>query len=189
LKDKKTITMKLNKKIIMKKEIWKDIKGYKGLYQVSNCGRIKSLPRKSPNCGSWHLRKSQILKPYKNPKPTLSNPENYLLYIGLRKDGVTKYKPVHRLVAETFFLKFKKELLVKKKKKNADDNSVKNLVISKFGGIRVTQFSSRGRKMREFHNIVQASEFTGVASGGISYCSGGIWSKAGGFIWERTSKK
>lgn len=27
-------------------EIWKDIDGYEGLYQVSNRGRVKSLPRK-----------------------------------------------------------------------------------------------------------------------------------------------
>ena len=27
------------------KEIWKDIKGYEGLYQISNLGRIKSLPK------------------------------------------------------------------------------------------------------------------------------------------------
>ena len=26
-------------------EIWKNIKGYEGLYQVSNFGRVKSLPR------------------------------------------------------------------------------------------------------------------------------------------------
>lgn len=30
----------------MKKEIWKDIPGYEGLYQASTEGRIKSLPRK-----------------------------------------------------------------------------------------------------------------------------------------------
>lgn len=29
----------------MNNEIWKDIKGYEGLYQVSNFGRIKSLER------------------------------------------------------------------------------------------------------------------------------------------------
>ena len=28
-----------------KEEIWKDIKGYEGLYQVSSEGRIKSLER------------------------------------------------------------------------------------------------------------------------------------------------
>lgn len=26
-------------------EVWKDIKGYEGLYQISNLGRVKSLPR------------------------------------------------------------------------------------------------------------------------------------------------
>ena len=30
------------------KEIWKDIKGYEGQYQVSNLGRVKSLPRTTP---------------------------------------------------------------------------------------------------------------------------------------------
>lgn len=30
----------------MKKEIWKDIVGYEGMYQISNIGRIKSLKRK-----------------------------------------------------------------------------------------------------------------------------------------------
>ena len=29
----------------MNKEIWKDIKGYEGFYQVSNLGRVRSLPR------------------------------------------------------------------------------------------------------------------------------------------------
>lgn len=29
----------------MQKEIWKDISGYEGLYQISNYGRVKSLPR------------------------------------------------------------------------------------------------------------------------------------------------
>ncbi|MBQ5689760.1 MAG: hypothetical protein IIV21_07330 [Bacteroidales bacterium] len=31
----------------MKKEIWKPIKGYEGLYEVSNLGRVKSLRRNS----------------------------------------------------------------------------------------------------------------------------------------------
>lgn len=30
-------------------EIWKDIKDYEGLYQISNVGRVKSLPKKMPN--------------------------------------------------------------------------------------------------------------------------------------------
>lgn len=29
----------------IKEEIWEDIEGYEGLYQVSNLGRVRSLPR------------------------------------------------------------------------------------------------------------------------------------------------
>lgn len=74
-------------------EIWKDIKGYEGLYQVSNLGRVKSLPRITNSKGYNQLRKEHILRPglsgkYRNyPMVTFS-------------DG-KKYK-VHRLVAESF---------------------------------------------------------------------------------------
>lgn len=76
----------------MKKEIWKDIKGYEGLYQVSNYGRVKSLDRKSDIDG--RLIKSKILK------PGLNNP-GYKFVI-LRKNGISENKMIHRLVAETF---------------------------------------------------------------------------------------
>lgn len=51
------------------KEIWKDIKGYEGLYQISNLGRVKSLPRKGT-----HTTKERILKLTKTNK-------NYLIAI------------------------------------------------------------------------------------------------------------
>ena len=40
----------------MDKEIWCEVKGYEGLYQVSNKGRVKSL-------GNDKSRKEKILKP------------------------------------------------------------------------------------------------------------------------------
>ena len=43
-------------------EIWKDIKEYEGLYQVSNLGKVKSIDRVINN----HFYKSQIIKPYDN---------------------------------------------------------------------------------------------------------------------------
>lgn len=45
------------------KEIWKDIPNYEGLYQISNFGRIKSLPRlkPAPN-GCFYMSKEKILK-------------------------------------------------------------------------------------------------------------------------------
>lgn len=67
-------------------EIWKDIKGYEGLYQVSNLGRIKSFSK----------RKELIRKPTKNKK------RNGYLEISLFKNNKEKRFKVHRLVAEAF---------------------------------------------------------------------------------------
>ena len=68
-------------------EIWKDIKGYEGLYQVSNMGRIKSL-------GNDKTRKEKIL----SLKP---NNKGYII-VHLCKNGKRKHFSVHRLVAEAF---------------------------------------------------------------------------------------
>jgi len=44
-------------------EIWKDIEGYNGIYQVSNYGNVKSLDRQSFNKGNLHKIKGKLLKP------------------------------------------------------------------------------------------------------------------------------
>ena len=41
-------------------EIWKDIEGYEGMYQVSNMGRVRSLDRVKPNSGG-QIAKGHIL--------------------------------------------------------------------------------------------------------------------------------
>ena len=66
-------------------ENWKDIKGYEGLYQVSNFGRVKSL-----RYGKEKVRKQTTTKTCKYNA------------IGLRKNNKRKTVLVHRLVAETF---------------------------------------------------------------------------------------
>ncbi len=78
-------------------EIWKDVKGYEGLYQVSNLGRIKSLPR------SWFSgRSKKIIKTHTGfiLRPG-TNRGGYLI-AQLTKDGVKKGYSVHRLVIENF---------------------------------------------------------------------------------------
>lgn len=80
-------------------EIWKDIWGYKGFYQVSNLGRVKRLAGK---CKARHgLRKvpGKILRPGLN--------EWEYRYVILWKNGVAKMKKVHRLVANAFIPKIK----------------------------------------------------------------------------------
>jgi hypothetical protein len=66
-------------------EIWKDIEGYEGYYQVSNFGRVKSL---------------NVFGKEKHRK--LQTDKNGYLVIGLRKLGKEKNCKVHRLVALTF---------------------------------------------------------------------------------------
>lgn len=72
-------------------EIWKDIRGYEGLYQVSNLGRVKSLERMTSQ--NKHLKEkltclNKLSHGYNN--------------VGLCKQGKTKAFYVHRLVAEAF---------------------------------------------------------------------------------------
>jgi len=62
-------------------EIWKDIKGYEGYYQVSNIGRVKTV-------------KTETIK-----KPHISNK---YFSVGLSKCGIHKIYRIHRLVAEAF---------------------------------------------------------------------------------------
>lgn len=68
-------------------ELWMDIEGYNGDYQISNFGRVKSLKRKTP----------KIL----TPTFTDSNHEEYL-EIKLSKNGKTKHHLIHKLVAQAF---------------------------------------------------------------------------------------
>lgn len=73
------------------KEIWKDIKGYEGIYQVSSEGRVRSLDRVEDRGRNI---KGKILKPS-------INPYGYCV-VGLFKNGTQKKNMVHRLVAEAF---------------------------------------------------------------------------------------
>lgn len=68
-------------------EIWKDIEGYEGLYQVSNSGKIRSI-RYS------HINKITIMAFHYNKKGYTR--------VHLTKNKIDKYVSVHRLVANAF---------------------------------------------------------------------------------------
>lgn len=84
-------------------EIWEDIKGYEGLYQASNLGRIKS--------------KKKILKPIKG--------EYYK--VGLSKNGVLKTFYIHRIIAQTFIDNKNNLTHVNHIDENKYNNNVNNL--------------------------------------------------------------
>ncbi len=77
------------------KEIWKDVKGYEGLYQVSNLGRIKRLERDRKYFrGGYSSYKEDFMCPSKDGKG--------YLFLKLTKNKVRKSFKVHRLVAIHF---------------------------------------------------------------------------------------
>lgn len=90
-------------------EIWKDIKGYEGIYQVSSRGRVKSLKNS----------KARILRPRFNNK-------GYNVAC-LCKEGKVEYKLVHRLVAEEFINNFENKPYVNHIDGDKLNNSVNNL--------------------------------------------------------------
>ena len=103
----------------MENEIWKDIKGYEGLYQVSNLGRIKSLERKSKTKGNVeYIKKEKVLK------ERFSN--GYVSVI-LYKNGTKKNFRVHRLVAKAFLVNPKNLPQINHINFNRSDNRIENL--------------------------------------------------------------
>ncbi len=79
----------------MEQEIWKSILGYEGLYEVSNFGRIKSLPR------SWVAGKGFKMS-HAGKILSLSKDKDGYKVVGLHKNKVGKNYKVHRLVVCSF---------------------------------------------------------------------------------------
>lgn len=97
-------------------EIWKDIKGYEGLYQVSNLGRVKSLD----TIDRLHRKHKS------NIKHQCNNGNGYLI-VNLKHNGKQKNHLVHRIVATTFLENPDNKREVNHKDGNKQNNCVDNL--------------------------------------------------------------
>ena len=89
-------------------EIWKNIDGYEGKYQVSNFGQVKSM-----------IGQEKVLHPKKH--------RNGHLQIGLHKDKKRKTMYIHRLVAQAFIPNPDNLPCVNHKDENPNNNNVDNL--------------------------------------------------------------
>lgn len=169
-------------------EIWKPIFGFEGLYQVSNCGRVKSLKN----------GKERILKPCKVG--------HGYLRVDLFKDGKHNLKCVHRLVGEAFLPNddlFKTQCNHKDEDKT--NNRVENLEwVSCAENINygsrtermaktntngkcsraVLQCDRQGNFIREWPSIHEVERQLGFRNPNISACCLGKYKQSHGFKWQ-----
>lgn len=103
----------------MENEIWKDVVGYEGLYQVSNLGRVKSLERTESTIRGGRYIKERILSPSAGKARYYSVP--------LTKDKKRRTSQIHRLVADAFLSNPCGYPCVNHKDGNCLNNQVDNL--------------------------------------------------------------
>lgn len=98
-------------------EVWKDIPGYEGYYQVSSLGRVKRLPRHKAT------DKRKTHNNIRNPRVA----DNGYLRVNLSKDNVTKWYSIHRLVAIIFIPNPNNLPIINHKDENKQNNRVENI--------------------------------------------------------------
>jgi len=126
-------------------EIWKDIYEYEGLYQISNLGRVKGLKRTIVRTnGVIYSAKEKILKIHKSTN-------NYAIVM-LNKDGVSKTKQLHQLVAYHFlkYIPCPINAVVNHIDHNRINNDLRNLEI-------ISQRENSNRK-----HLKSSNKYTGV---------------------------
>lgn len=102
-------------------EIWKDVLGYEGIYEVSNLGRIRTHKNKTTytNLHKKRYWKQRILKE--------KSPKSRDVRVSLWKNGKSKDFLVHRLVAEAFIPNDDNKPCINHIDGNPKNNNVQNL--------------------------------------------------------------
>lgn len=183
-------------------EVWKDIPGYEGLYQVSNLGNIKSLNAYNHNI-----------------EMMLNCPVHHSGYriVILKVNNVKKTFNVHKLVAETFisnktnfkyydekdklkYIENLDKLQVNHKDENKTNNNVSNLewctpkYNSNYGtrinriiqneSKQVNQYDLQGNFIKTWNSISDIYRELGINSSNIIMCCKGKYSYSHGYIWK-----
>lgn len=157
-------------------EIWKDVAGYEGLYEVSNLGKVRTHKNKvtySELHGKRHW-KQRILKP-KSSKTREPR-------VALWKNKVSKDFLVHRLVAEAFIPNPDNKPTVNHIDGNPNNNHFENLEWATYKennnhafdnnliktGMSVILVNKKTKEVHMFRSMAKASEFLGHNPGYLS---------------------
>ncbi len=181
-------------------EIWKPVKGYENIYEVSNIGRVKS-------CERIVIRSNgrKINFPEKIMKPSI-NHKGYEV-IDLRKNGKRECGFVHRLVGKAFIENPDNKKQINHKNGVKRDNNVDNLewVTNKENVIhayknnlnnnrnaiesrkrKVDQLTLENEFIKSYNSIEEAIKVTKINN--ISAVCRGCRNKAGGFKWRYSTE-
>ena len=166
---------------IMKKEYWKPVVGYEGLYEVSNWGRVKSIK----------FGKERILKLHKDTS-------GYLCVTLCKNNNQCQFK-VHRLVAEVFIDNPNNYKEVNHKDENKTNNVVTNLEwcdrkynvnygtrterVAEKKSKSVLQYDLEGNFIKEWKSTRECDR-NGFNQGAVAACCRGELKTYKGFLWE-----
>lgn len=160
----------------------KDIKGYEGLYAVTEDGNV------------WSYYRKRYMKPTADAKGYLR--------VDLYKDGKKKNYKVHRLIAETYIDNPNNLPQVNHKDENKENNSISNLewcdtAYNLNYGSYPSNMADKlkgncyaGRKVEcietgvIYKSMLEASRQTGINNASISHTLNGWAKTAGGFHWR-----
>lgn len=163
-------------------EIWKDIEGYEGLYQVSNLGRVK------------RVKTGRILKGCKDRYGY-----GYLL-VSLYKNGSQSTKRIHRLVAQAFIPNPENKPEVNHIDENKTNNMISNLEWStskeninhgtrteragKTLSIPIIATSIKTGKSTEFYGVSECARQLDLNRGNITSVLNGRLNHTGGYTFK-----
>lgn len=166
-------------------EVWKDIPGYEGLYQVSDCGRVRSLDRVvGHRYGGTRKMKGRVLRQARNP--------GGYLQVVLSKNSITRTVAIHSLVASAFIGPCPQDHEVLHGLKGQSCNKVSNI---RYGTSKensqdsINAGNTRARRCirsdgKEYRSLTEAAKDTGCFDSEICMVCKGSIKTAGGFTWR-----